>query len=191
MELRTHDIRLADGELVLRPMTEGDWGIILPWHMEPEVLYYSEGDQVTTRTLAEVQMIYRGVAEHAFNFIAEVEGRPIGDCWLQEMNLERVLSRYPRNLDLRRIDLEIGDKTLWGCGLGTRMIALLVEFGFEVEHADAIFGCCIGDYNQRSRRAFEKNGFVIDEVIAQPDGGKAKEVYDMVLRREGYDGLRK
>jgi len=143
--LRQHDVCLSDGPLVLRPMTEGDWDVLLKWNNDPEVLYYCEGANVTSRPLAEVQEIYRGVSEHAFTFVAELDGRPIGDCWLQKMNLERILSRYPKEMDLRRIDLAIGEKELWDQGLGTRIIALLTQFGFQKCNADTIFGCDVGD----------------------------------------------
>ena len=29
--MREHDVALADGDVRLRPMTEGDWDILLPW----------------------------------------------------------------------------------------------------------------------------------------------------------------
>jgi len=182
-ELRSHAIHLSDGPLTLRPMGEDDWDALLRWNNDPEVLYYCEGSDVTARPLRQVQQIYRGVSQHAFSFVAELDGRAVGECWLQEMNLERILSRYPAEMDLRRIDLTIGEKELWGKGWGTRIIALLVRFGFERCAADAIFACDVADYNPRSRRAFEKNGFVIDEVIPQDPGRKAGEVYDMILTR--------
>ena len=188
--LRQHDVRLCDGALVLRPMTEDDWDVLQKWNSDSDVLYYAEGDDVTSRPLAETQMIYRGVSQHAFCFIAELDGRPIVGCWLQEMNLKRLLARYPSGVDLRRIDLIIGEKELWGQGWGTRMIGLLARFGFDECGADAIFGCGIGDYNPRSRRAFEKNGFVVDRVIPQPPGRKAAKVYDLVLTRERYEERR-
>jgi RimJ/RimL family protein N-acetyltransferase len=185
--LRNHGIRLTNGSLVLRPIAEADWPILLPWHSDPEVLYFSEGNHATSRSLEEMQHIYRSVSQAAFVFIAELHGRPIGDAWLQKMNLPRVLGRYPTGQDLRRIDLEIGEKTLWGQGWGTHIIALLVRFGFDMAHADAIFGCDIGDCNPRSRRAFEKNGFLVDQTIPQDPGRKAREVYDMVLTRSRYE----
>jgi RimJ/RimL family protein N-acetyltransferase len=185
-ELRQHDVHLQDGTLSLRPMTEDDWDLLQPWHNDPEVLYYSEGDDVTSRGLDEIQEIYRGVSQHAFVFMAVLEGRAIGDGWLQEMNLERILTRYPKPMDLRRIDLQIGERSLWGQGWGTRMIGLLTRFGFEVCRADAIFGCCVADYNPRSRRAFARNGYVVDQVIPEAPGRKAKEIYDMVLGRREW-----
>ena len=183
--LREHSITLRGERLVQRPMTEGDWDIVQKWESDPDVLHYFDSAWVDERELETTQMIYRGVSQAAFVFIAELETRPVGVCWLQKMNLERVLSRLPGK-DLRRIDLAIGEKELWGQGLGTEMIRTLTEFGFEREHADAIFGCSIGDYNPRSRRAFEKNGYTLFIETPQPEGSKAKVEYDLVLRREDY-----
>lgn len=119
MRLRTHVITLQGKRVVLRPMTEEDWSILLQWNSDPEVLYFSEGDDVQAYTLEQIQEIYRGVSQKAFCFIAEVNQQPIGKCWLQEMNLPTILQRHPGQ-DCRRIDLMIGEKALWGHGLGER-----------------------------------------------------------------------
>jgi len=186
--LKVHAITLRDGPLVLRPMTEDDWPILLPWNQDPEVLHFSEGEDVQAWSPEEMQGMYRDVSEQAFTFIAELDGRPVGECWLQRMNLPRVFSRHPEDLDLRRIDVMIGEKALWGRGWGTRIIGLLTRFGFDVCGADGIFGCGVADYNPRSRRAFEKNGYVVDQVVSEGPGRKTKECYDLVRWREGRPG---
>jgi RimJ/RimL family protein N-acetyltransferase len=145
MKLQLHIITLDDGDLVLRPMTEADWDILYKWNNDPQVLYFAEGDDVKARSLDDVQGMYRYVSQTAFCFVAEVHGKPIGECWLQRMNLERIIERYP-DQNCRRIDLMIGEKALWGKGYGTRMIRLLVGLAFEVEHADAVFGCEVADF---------------------------------------------
>ena len=99
--IRVHEVLLTGDRVVLRPMTESDWDVLLRWCSDPEVLWFSEGDDVTSRPLDDVQMIYRRVSQSAYCFIIEVDGQPIGECWLQAMNLERVLSRY-RGQDCRR-----------------------------------------------------------------------------------------
>ena len=180
--LREHNITLRGERLVLRPMTEHDWDIIQKWESDPEVLYYFDGDWIEDRELETTQMIYRGVSQTAFMFLAEFDARPIGCCWLQKMNLERVLERFPGK-DIRRIDLAIGEKELWGKGLGTEMIRILTDFGFGRENADAIFGCSVADYNPRSRRAFERNGYTVFQQTPQPEGHKAKIEYDLVVWR--------
>ena len=105
------------------------------------------------------------------------------------MNLERILQRYPA-YDCRRIDLVIGDKALWGQGLGTEVIRLLSAFAFEKEGADLVFGCDIADYNPASRKAFQKAGYSVDAQREQLTGKKARYCYDLVLTREGYAAAR-
>jgi len=167
-------------------MTEADWNVLLKWNNDPEVLYYSEGGNITSRSLPDMQKMYRGVSRQAYVFMIELYDRPIGECWLQRMNLERVNCRFP-GLDVRRIDLTIGEKDWWGRGWGTRIIRLLTRFAFEECSVDILYEPEIADYNPRSRRAFEKNGFVVDQVIPQPEGMKAKAGYDMILTRHRYE----
>jgi aminoglycoside 6'-N-acetyltransferase len=185
MKIHEHNISLSGEDVLLRPMTEDDWDILLKWNNDPEVLYFSEGDNITSQGLERVQQKYRGVSRKAFCFIIEIENIPVGDCWLQEMNLERILKKYPGK-DCRCIDLMIGEKHLWGKGIGTDVIATLTRFGFEIEKADCIFGCDVANYNPRSQKAFEKNGYHIVEKIELPPGSKGKFDYDFLISREEF-----
>lgn len=178
--------KMAQGQSIeLRPMTEGDWNILARWNNDPDVLYYSEGDDVTSRKLEEVQDIYRSVSHQAFCFIIELDEKPIGEGWLQRMNLKRIVQRYP-DLDCRRIDLMIGEKEYWGKGFGAQTIRLLTEFGFLEQGADMIFGCDIADYNLRSLGAFHKVGYETVARIQQPADRKANYAQDVALTREGF-----
>src|SRR5262245_7073154 len=143
MKLKEHVIALYGKQVTLRPMTESDWEILLKWNSDPEVLYFTEGDEVEAYDLEQVQGIYREVSQNAFCFIIEFKGQPIGECWLQRMNIERLLEKHSGK-DCRRIDLAIGEKRLWGQGLGTDTIRTLTKFGLEEEGADMIFGL-VGD----------------------------------------------
>lgn len=188
VKLKQHKVILEgktsqDRNIRLRPMTEDDWDILDKWNSDPEVLYFSEGDNVTAYTLEQVQEIYRSVCKNAFCFIIEVDNKPVGECWLQKMNLERVLQKYP-DLDCRRIDLMIGEKQYWGQGIGTELIRLLTEFGFLKEGADIIFGCDIADYGIRSLKAFQKVGYEIVSKIKEEPGRKADYIYDVALTKE-------
>jgi RimJ/RimL family protein N-acetyltransferase len=182
--LRAHDVHLYDGPLHLRPMTEDDWAMLHRWNNDAEVLYYSEGDDITSWDMSEMQATYRGVSRQACMFVIEVGGCAIGECWLQEMNLERVLRQYSGQ-DVRRIDLVIGDKSWWGKGWGTRVIALLTRFAFEGCDVDLVYVPEIGAHNPRSRRAFEKNGYVVAQTVSW-EGGKAPVAHDLVLTRSAY-----
>ena len=182
--MREHAVILRDGDLVLRPMTENDWDLTLRINNDPTLGYFTEGDDWHEYTLDEVQRIYRSISRKAFMFVIEYEGHPVGECWLQQMNLARLQDRYPA-LDCRRIDLAIADKDRRGGGLGSRAIRLLVQFGFEQERADAIFACDVWDYNLASRRAFERAGFAVVGVAEAESGTKGRSRYDLAVFRDG------
>jgi RimJ/RimL family protein N-acetyltransferase len=181
--LHDHGVRLSDGLIVLRPLSEEDWPVLLRWNNDPEVLFFTEGDDVAGRSIEEVQGIWRSVATSAHCFMIEYEGTPVGECWLQRMNIERLVHAFSGK-DCRRIDLCIGEKGVWNQGIGARTIRLLTAFGFEEEQADAIFGL-VGGHNPRSRRAFEKAGFELLGVVQEP-GPKSDVSWDLVLFREGW-----
>ena len=183
--VKQHGITLRGERVVLRPLTENDWGLLGRWNSDPEVLWFSEGDDVQSYRLEEVQAIYREVSQTAFCFIIEVAGEPIGECWLQEMNLDRILCQHPSE-DCRRIDLMIGQKGMWGQGYGTETIGVLTAFGFEREDADLLFGCGIADYNPRSLKAFLRNGYQVCAKIVQPPGRKSRYAQDVVLAKGEY-----
>ena len=188
MRLCTHAVTLCGAHVVLRPMTEDDWETLLAWNNDPEVLYFAEGDDVRSRSLAEIQAMYCHVSQSAFCFIIEVSGRPIGECWLQHMNLERILEQHPGK-DCRRIDLLIGEKASWGQGFGSEAIRLLTDLAFTHEQADIVFGCDIADYNPASLRAFQKAGYQVAGVHEQSPGQKARTCYDVSITREQYQSL--
>jgi RimJ/RimL family protein N-acetyltransferase len=187
--LRSHDVILEGRtprgvRVCLRPMTGEDWDLLYRWNNDPEVLYYAEADEVTSYTMAEVQELYCHVCQHAFCFIMEADGSPVGECWLQEMNLERVLVRYP-DLDCRRIDLAIGEKGLWGQGIGTEAIRLLTDYAFLEQGVDLIYEPGIADYNVRSRKAFQRVGYQVIK-ISEASGEKATHEYDLILTRKMF-----
>ena len=77
MELRKHEIVLKNERIKLRPLTEADWDILLAWNNDSDVLYYVEGDDVISRSLDEVQAIYRSVSQNAFCFLIERDGQAV------------------------------------------------------------------------------------------------------------------
>ncbi len=183
--LKEHNTVLKNAHSILRPMTENDWDFLLKWNNDPDVLFYSEGDDVKGYTLEMVKKIYRSVSQNAYCFIIEVNGQPIGDCWLQHMNLERIMKKYP-DADCRRIDILIGEKEWWGQGIGTEAIRVLTTFGFVKEKADLIWGCDIKNYNKRSIKAFQKVGYRIAAKRKNTSNEKGEYIYDLVIAKEDF-----
>ena len=184
LKFRGHAFTLKGESVHLRPMTENDWAAVAVWETDPEVLYWADTDPVTSRTLEEVKGIFRTVSQTAYCFVIEFEGKSIGDCWLQAMNVKRITKKYPKN-DCRRVDLVIGEKGLWGKGLGTDVIRTLTKFAFEHEKADMVFGV-VGDYNHRSQRAFKKAGYQQVMKLKESKGSRAKYCLALAVDRTTY-----
>ncbi|MCY4114028.1 MAG: GNAT family N-acetyltransferase [Chloroflexi bacterium] len=185
--LRPHDVTLRGPRLVLRPMKEDDWAPLLAWNNDPEVLAWAEGDEIESRTLDEVQRIYRAISVNAHCFLMELDGEPIGECWLQRMNLERLVARH-QDEDVRRIDIAIGLPALWGQGLGREAVGLLLDFGFRREGVDVIYACVDAD-NARSRRMFASLGFAVEAGV-DAGGFQGDAELDLMLSRAKYDAVR-
>jgi len=171
--------------LRLRPLSERDWPLLEKWNTDPRVLYYAEAEHVTSWGPDEVRRIYRQVCWNAHCFIIEFEGMAIGECWLQRLNLSRVLEQYPDS-DCRRIDLVIGEREFWGRGIGTETIRMLTRFAFIDEGVDAAFALDVWEFNLRSIRAFEKAGFRKVAQRTHPPGAKARRSVDLAQFRDEY-----
>lgn len=190
--IKTHDNTLYGGnddwDIVLRPLCDAHLPLLYRWNADPQVLYWTEGgtaQEDLTYKEHTVRQIYGSVSQNALCFLIEANGVPIGECWLQTMNLPEVLAMYPKTLDVRRIDMAIGEKSYWGRGIGTRFIGMLVDFAFNGEGVDVLH-CFCEDYNVRSRRMWEKHGFT--QVLAEPlpKGQKGRVQFHYRLTREAY-----
>lgn len=184
--IKKHDYVLRKDNIKLRPMTDNDFPMLLEWNSDAEVLYWVEGDDIESHTLDGIQGIYGDVSQNAWCFIIEIDNVVIGECWLQKMNMQHIMEEFP-NDKIYRIDIMIGNKNYWNQGIGSRVIRMLTEFGFEKQNADKIF-YLPGDYNKRSIRAAEKVGYKIHAIIEVDGNKKAKYDLNMMMTRiEYYD----
>jgi hypothetical protein len=122
--IKSHDITLYGGSknnIVLRPLSDEYLPLLYKWSADPDVLYWTEGSEDIVRSYDKdtVERIYGGVSQNAFCFLVEVNGIPVGECWLQKMNLKDVLAMYDNSVDVRRIDMAIGENNYWGKDFGS------------------------------------------------------------------------
>lgn len=190
--IKTHDITLYGGniefDIVLKPLCDEHLPLLYKWCADPEILYWTEGgtdDPYLSYDHDTVHDIYGGVSQNAFCFLVEANGFPIGECWLQKMNLPNVIAMYPSGTDVRRIDMSIGEKEYWNKGIGTMMIHVLIDFAFTNENIDVLH-CFCEDYNIRSCRVWEKSGLelVFTEELPQPQKGKLQ--FHWRVRKQKY-----
>ena len=188
--IKAHATTLYGGtkhDIVLRPLSDEHLPLLYKWNADPEVLYWTDGgeDKLHSHDKDSVHKIYGGVSQNAFCFLIETDGVPVGECWLQRMNLKHVLEMYESSVDVRRIDMMIGEKEYWNKGIGSEFIPMLIDFAFNGEQVDVLH-CLCEDYNIRSRRMWEKTGFtlILSEDLAQPQKGKYQ--YHYRLTAEDY-----
>ena len=161
--IKTHDVtlhgRCGMHAITLRPASDADIALLQELNSDPAVLALADpGGSMEPYDEEMVRKIWGTVSQHALCFIVEVDGTPVGDCWLQEMNLPGVRAKYPQGTDVRRIDMSIGRATYWNRGIGTAMIAVLMEFAFLKTSTDVLH-CVCDERNIRSNRVWQKNGF--------------------------------
>ena len=189
--IKQHNITLSGGtdkyQILLKPLTDEHLPYLYKWNSDPEVLYWTEGDDAEAYPPEVVHQIYGGISQNNFCFIIEVNGEIIGECWLQKMNLPAIKSMYPAGADVRRIDMCIGEKSYWGKGIGTLFIGMLIEFAFIKEHVDVLH-CLCEDYNVRSCRIWEKNGFSLVLAEGPSQSEKGRKQYHWQLARAEYMG---
>ena len=138
--IKSHEITLYGGNeigIVLRPLCDDDLPLLYKWGADPEVVYWSDTGNVNDFDEESVRSIYGNVSKNGLCFIAEAEGYPIGNFWLQKMNIPEVSALYP-GLDVRRIEAEIGEKEYWGLGIGTAILHMLIDYAFNGERVDVL-----------------------------------------------------
>lgn len=139
----------SDGVLSvrLRPLSlPDDVELALPWYADTEALYFSEGPEAKPFDGQRLIKMYEWLSRQGQVFIIEVmEERwtAIGDATLCE----------------GMIPIVIGDGRYRGRGIGSHVLALLIQEarlrGWEKLVAHKIYS-----YNTRSRKLFEKHGFI-------------------------------
>jgi len=81
----------------------------------------------------------------------------------------------------------LGDKSVWGSGIGRAATSFMLKFGFEELHLHRIY-LEVLDANPRARKLYESLGFVHEGKLrhAQFKGGQYLDVHVMGLLEEEW-----
>jgi RimJ/RimL family protein N-acetyltransferase len=185
--IKTHDVTLYGGndvDMVLRPLCDDDLPLLYKWGADPEVVYWSDTGNVYDFDEESTRSIFGSVSKNALCFIAEANGQPIGNFWLQKMNIPEVSALYP-GLDVRRIEAEIGEKEYWGRGIGSAVLGMLIDYAFYGENIDVLH-CFAADYNLRSQKTLLKHGFILCGEEDVEESLRAKKEYHYRFTRQDF-----
>ena len=93
--IRKHDITLCGGneeyKIVLCPLSDEHLPDLYKWNSDPEVLFWTEGEDIEGYPPEVVHQIYGGISQDNLCFAIKVNDEIIGECWLQKMNLPGVI----------------------------------------------------------------------------------------------------
>jgi RimJ/RimL family protein N-acetyltransferase len=141
-----------NGERVgLRPPQRENIDAYLAWMNDLDVLQYLL--RIRPMGRAEEEEWFDSLSKRPDDVVFEIvsleKNAPIGACGLHK------ISGSNRSAE---IGISIGDKSLWGRGLGREAMGLLCRYGFDVLNLNRI-GLNVYAYNQRGIRCYERVGF--------------------------------
>lgn len=139
-----------DKHIRLREIAESDYPVALAWYQDAEIQQLVNGAD-KPYTMEQVIKMYEYLKTHGECYMIEYyddEWIPVGD----------VSVMYHTHDDM---PIAIGDKRYWGMGIGTKVIAHLVERERKKGRSALKVECY--DYNKRSAALYQRIGFVRGE----------------------------
>ena len=124
---------------------DGHFNFAWPWYQDPETVRLVDG-KIEPYSMERIEKMYTYLNEHGELYFIEIFRNdlwtPVGDVtfWQEDM------------------PIVIGDPSLRGMGLGTKVVCSLVRRGIRLGYKE-LFVDEIYDYNTGSRKCFEKAGF--------------------------------
>ena len=153
--------------LSLRPMTAADLELVRAWIGEPHVARWYLSGSAIAEELDDLEACVVG-DEPTHALVVVESGRDVGWCqWYCCRDYPEHAVAVGAELDDIGLDYALGDPTRIGQGLGTALIATLMAH-IRLRHPRAGLVADPEAANLASRRALEKNGFVLqgERVVA-------------------------
>jgi RimJ/RimL family protein N-acetyltransferase len=164
----------------LRPPEPSDVDDLLSFKNDPTIadLLVGSGRTYTRDDLAAWIRAHRDAPDEAFFVIVDASDRVIGHVALYQVD---------RIAGTAEFGILIGDRRLWGQGIGTFYTRFMIEHGFMTVGLRRIF-LEVLETNPRARAVYEHLGFVVEGRLRQhrSKGGRFVDVFVMGLLREEY-----
>lgn len=167
---------------VIRETEFGDYEYFARWETDPEVVRYMSFDE--DRTYEDVVREGLNNAQDEtkldFTIVSRTEEKPVG-----RINISRI-DRHSDSLDITKV--YIGEKGLWGKGVGREIMVELLEYCFTFLHMERI---TLDFYtgNKRGSSLYDSLGFK-HEGTARHAAKKDGRYYDLnimsMLRSEFF-----
>ena len=180
--MRASDPGLRGEKVVLRALTTRDLEALRAFVNDPEVMRASSVYAPINDRQQEAWWNTVTLGHHAVWFAIEdvrtQSPQLVGTCCLVDIDW------VGRAAELR---IRIGEKAVWGGGLGSDACAVLLGFGFDELNLERI-GLRVWASNTRAQRLYDKLGFVVEGRLRRAAyvNGVTEDVIVMGLLRDEW-----
>jgi RimJ/RimL family protein N-acetyltransferase len=173
------------GKLVrLRAYEKSDADALFRWFSDEDVTRWLGPPNFPSRAHQErfIELASASGDDAKYFAIEALDGKLIGDCGLRFINWKSRKAEF---------FITIGEKQLWGKGLGSDALRIVTRLAFDKMNLNRLWLSVLVD-NPRAVRCYEKCGFVREGLLRQESyvDGKYRDVLLMGLLREDYERTR-
>lgn len=164
----------------LRSVEREDYRLLHEWQNDAEVAHWM--DYRVPFSLRDIEEDQERARKEGKPFIIEFEGRAVGKCGLNQFRWEaRVCAMY----------VYIGDKSLWGQGLGRDAVMALLAVAFDELGMERVELTLLAE-NKRALKAYQASGFVLEGTLRGRSyrAGTWHDTSVMSVSRDDYKRIR-
>ncbi len=168
-------------KFVIRELLREDIPILYKYITDNDIAYLTNYDKA--ETLEEF------IAKYDMYFNGNSDGLKIFSIVLEDQVIGKLEIGYDLINKTGEFDIIIGDRELWGKGLGVKSLNVLFSYGFNNLGLNRI-SCEIFRFNERSIQLMRKMNMQVDGILreAQVVYGEFVDVYIFSILRKEYEG---
>ncbi|OUM97954.1 MAG: hypothetical protein BAA04_13795 [Firmicutes bacterium ZCTH02-B6] len=164
--------------IVLRPIREEDYPLLVKWGRDPELARLLEGDY--PQSLVECLAWHQRVASDRHRQLWGIELDGVG--LIGDVELDHIAWRSG-DAELR---IRIGERQHWDQGYGTEAVTLLLAHAFGPMNLQRVY-LRVFSFNERAIRCYRKAGFRREGVLVRRAAdGERRQVFLMRILREEF-----
>jgi diamine N-acetyltransferase len=173
---------IRGARVYLRAQERSDIPMFVGWFNDSETTSYLSMRAPMSEPMEEAwfngMVAQQGKGAYHFTICRLDDDRPIGTVGLFDVDTVNGGAG---------IGISIGEKSLWGLGLGTDAMNALLDFGFGQLRLERMW-LEVYDFNARALRSYEKSGFVLEgtERHAVYKRGRYYDVQLMSILRDEW-----
>ena len=175
------------GDIRFRPVEKEDLKLLHEWENDFELIMYSRSKPLNFVNMAQLEKLYEEWVkdEKELHFIMELVDSK------EAIGIARLRRGEWGNVKTADVGTYIGNKKLWGKGLGKKIAVALLEMAFNQLNMDRCEAWSV-EYNKRAHKSLEACGFKQGGIMRQAVfvNGRRWNGFHFDILREEYLKIR-